>query len=187
MEPRSPRWRHQCLLALGSLALFLFAGLIGGAGQSGDVDSPHSPNVVETWHEPSRVRRGDEVVVHLRIRNETDVDRVSLVHCRAENYACAPSRLMRSEGNATHSATIPWVGNFFRGVENVGYNITIKYRNGSQEFSPRFNWPQTPPALPAEAGKYYFYRLEGDVNETPAPGLLGVLGGVVLALGRRRR
>lgn len=187
MEPCPRRGRHQRQLILGGLALGLLAAApLALAGLEVEPDSPHSPNVGDAWHEPTPVLRGQEVTVHVRLRADTEVERVVLIYCRAENYACGPSRLMRPQANGTYLETIPWSPKFFQGVEHVGYNFTVHYLNGSKEHSPRFNWPQTPLALPPDAGRYYFYRLEGDVQSVPAPAPLIVLAGLALALWGRR-
>jgi hypothetical protein len=192
MELGSCRRRHRRALALaaaGFLALTWAASLAQGEPASAGA---HSPNVAGTDHGPDTPTRGQGVNVSVQLRDMSGIERVTLIYCRAENYACAPSLAMTTGGNATYQATIPWNTNFFRGVRNVGYNVSIQYENGSHESSPRFNTPYTPASLPEGAGKYYFYALEGKDATSSASGSVAVVVSVGAAfallawLGRRR-
>lgn len=95
---------------------------------------------------------------------------------------------MERVNETTFEAPIRWHPGFFRDAKNVGYNFTIRYEDGRNETSPVRNWPYTPDALPAGAGRYYFYALEGDdPASTPAlagPWVLGI--GWLLAWAWRR-
>ena len=141
---------------------------------------PHGSGVVDAQHTPAAPTRGQPVHVALTVNASMNVTSVTLIYCRAEHYACAPSLGMTRRANGSFSATIPWHGSFFRGVENVGYNFTLKHSNGTSTSSPRDYWPYRPSVLPPDAGIYYFYQLDPESASVPVPTWLG-LGAAAMA------
>lgn len=163
--------------------LVVLPAVVGGAVPAG----VHSSHVAAVQHAPEAPARGEEVRVTLQLAPATDPEEVALTYCRAERYACAPSRLMAHLENGTFAATIVWDGRFFEGARNVGYKFTIRFANGSEEHSPREHWPARPAVLPEGAGIYYWYELPAaSGGAVPGAGAFGVLL-LLLAVGLQRR
>lgn len=171
------------------LLILLALTLLSAAPRMATAQSPkpHGPNVLDAWHEPEAPLRGQDVRVHVRLEPASKVEHVVLTYCRAEEYACAPSVSMTPSSGSNYSATIPWRGDFFRGVEHVGYNFTLQYPDGNKTYSPLGYWPYRPASLPPEAGIYYFYKLPREEARTTAPSMLASLLMFTLVVALKRR
>lgn len=156
-------------------------------------ESPHSDSVIRAepfaslpheWVQADEVPRGSDVKVYVTVRDAVQLDSLRLVYCRAEGYLCAPPLAMQPGQGSTWTGIIPWdrpdenrPARFWKGVTHVGYNLTLIHSNGTFEFSPVENFPDTPPGFPSD-GKYYFYTLSPEPKK-PIPGF--PIGGVLLA------
>lgn len=168
------------------LVLLPLLPITAAHGAEGD---PHSANVRTIWWDPSNPQRDQAVNVHLLLYDGRNVSQVLLIQCRVQSYACKqPVVMTRAADAARYDASVAWDASFMRGVTQAGYQVLLKYANGTEEKSPVMDWPSRPVDLPPEAGFYYYYSLPPEPGDSPAPAFLGVLAAVtVLALARRLR
>jgi hypothetical protein len=177
-------------ILVGALLLSLLVlPAAAGHGEHGWPPRNHSANVTDFYWTPREPQRGDAVQAVLTVRGGTDPQAVLLTVCRVQQYACrTPFEMERVGGShlfVQYKTLIPWDAKFYRGVEQVGFNVILRWPNGTEEKSPVASWPE-PAALPEGAGDYYFHHLPPESRDAPGVGLAAILVAAAVTVLRRR-
>jgi cytochrome c-type biogenesis protein len=106
------------------LFVIIFSIPISSAGQ----------NIKSVTHSPEEPFQEEKITVSVQVNDTTNITEVELLYCQIEpEFICYIPLYMTLGENNTYSVNI--TENIDK-VTRLGYNITILYDNGSEEFSP---------------------------------------------------
>ncbi len=94
-------------------------------------------NIINVTHNPEIPFTGEEISIFVYLNSTDNITSVSLVHCEIEPQGpCYLPIPMKLKENNTYSTNISGIK---KGITKIGYNITITYSDGREEYSPKDN------------------------------------------------
>jgi len=167
-------------LAVALAIILLFSSIPLSSGQ------PH--NVVRAYHEPHEPGPNEPVTVYVELENDTEVEMIFVTQCRLspEPYACfLPVQLTKVSENLYAGE----IEGHPAGYE-LGYEIEVRYLNGSKENYPRPGEPVTNQTVKSKDvnGELYYYIVyevqngQSDGFEVGSPLLIPVIIIIVAVL-----
>jgi len=123
-------------------------------------------NILNVYHSPNNPTPLDQVRIFLEVQDDSNILWVRLVYCTIDPYICFTPPLNMTKSSSNHYEAL--ITRTFQSGKEIGYNITIRYEDGSEEKAPtKIGYQNNLIVEPVPDALYFYYIISDEKGTSP--------------------